>query len=110
MLASHLRHVHGFDAVHVNEAGLSGASDPAVLAFAIAEERIVMTSNADDFRGLARKAGTHPGMGVFLGATGRARQIVLGTALAQAIEEANIATDQLFEIDRDGRIRQYKLP
>lgn len=65
MLASHLSGTLGFEAVHVNAAGLRGASNPEVLAYAMAEDRIVMTSNADDFRAndfrkLARLAAGHP--------------------------------------------------
>jgi uncharacterized protein with PIN domain len=65
-LARHLRFVQGYDAVHVNEIGLQGARDDNVLARAIAEGRIVVTSNAEDFRRLGRRlarasgAGDHP--------------------------------------------------
>jgi len=75
MLASHLRHVHGYDAVHVNEAALGGASDRAVLAYAIAENRIVVTGNADDFRQLARNVEGHPGLAIIREAAGRGQQI-----------------------------------
>ena len=53
LLARHLRTAHGFDAVHVQELGLRGASDADILARAIAADRIIVTSNADDFRRLA---------------------------------------------------------
>ena len=42
-LARHLRLVHGYDAVHVDEVGLQGARDEDVLAHALAEIRIVVT-------------------------------------------------------------------
>jgi uncharacterized protein with PIN domain len=45
LLARHLRSSHGFDAVHVQELGLRGASDADILARAIAEHRIIVTSN-----------------------------------------------------------------
>jgi predicted nuclease of predicted toxin-antitoxin system len=114
MLASHLSGMHGFDAVHVNTVGLRGASDPEVLAYAIAEDRIVMTSNADDFRRLARHAVNHPGLAVLIDALGREQQITLGAELANAID-AMITADEtargrLFEIDRLARIRDYRLP
>ena len=41
LLARHLRTAHGFDAVHVQELGLRGASDADVLARAIAEDGII---------------------------------------------------------------------
>jgi predicted nuclease of predicted toxin-antitoxin system len=70
MLASHLIATHGFDAVHVNTVGLRGASDRDVLDYAIAQDRIVVTSNADDFRKLAQHAAAHPGLAVLLNAVG----------------------------------------
>ena len=61
-LAHHLRAVHGYEAVHVNEIGLQGVSDPDVLARAVAEDRIVVTNNAEDFRQLGRRTPDHPGL------------------------------------------------
>ena len=114
MLASHLSGTHGFDAVHVNDAGLRGASDPEVLTYAMVENRIVVTSNADGFRRLARGATDHPGMAVMVTAVGRQQQIAPGTALANAIERSitdrGTARGWLFEIDASGRVRDYRLP
>ena len=90
----------GFDAVHVQELGLRGASDADILARAIAEDRIIMTSNADDFRRLGARTPAHPGLAVMLDAVGRARQLTLG--LANAIHSAGTAHGRLFEIDRAG--------
>jgi predicted nuclease of predicted toxin-antitoxin system len=114
MLALHLRTIHGFDAVHVNAVGLRGASDPVVLAYALAESRIIVTSNADDFRRLVRRETRHPGLAVLIDAVGRQQQIALGTALANAID-ATVSAERtahglLFEIDATGRVRQYRLP
>ena len=114
MLASHLSGTHGFDTIHVNTAGLRGASDTDVLAYAMVEDRIVMTNNADDFRKLARQVPNHPGLAVLLDAVGREQQISLGTKLANAID-AMIAAEttargRLFEIDRAGQVRDYRLP
>jgi predicted nuclease of predicted toxin-antitoxin system len=110
LLAHYLRKVHGFDAMHVQELGLRGASDPSVLARAIAEDRIVMTSNADDFRKLGAGTPAHPGLAVMLDAVGRSQQHALGVALANAIEDAESAPGRLFEIDRAGIVRAFKLP
>jgi predicted nuclease of predicted toxin-antitoxin system len=110
LLAHHLRAVHGFDVVHVQECGLRGASDADVLAWAIAEDRIVVTSNADDFRKLGARTPAHPGLAIMLDAVGRARQLALGGILANAIEGAGAAHGRLFEIDRTGTVRDHKLP
>ena len=109
-LAHHLRAVHGYEAVHVNEIGLQGAPDPDVLARAVAEDRIVVTNNAEDFRQLGRRAPDHPGLAVMLDAVGLAQQLELGVKLATAIEAAEITHGRLFEIDRHGTVRQFKLP
>jgi predicted nuclease of predicted toxin-antitoxin system len=77
LLARHLRTAHGFDAVHVQELGLRGASDADVPAYAIVEDRIIVTSNADDFRKLGARTTAHPGLTVMLDAVGRARQLTL---------------------------------
>jgi predicted nuclease of predicted toxin-antitoxin system len=113
-LARHLRLAHGYDAVHVNEIGLQGAPDHDVLARALAERRIVITSNGDDFRRLGRQAPNHPGLAIILEATGRQQQIRFGVSIAEAIEArivaAGVAEGCLFEIDRTGTIRQYRMP
>ena len=109
-LAHHLRAVHGYEAIHVNEIGLQGAPDPDVLARAVAENRIVVTSNAEEFRQLGRRTPDHPGLAVLLDAVGLVQQLELGVKLATAIEAAAIANGRLFEIDRHGTVRQFKLP
>jgi predicted nuclease of predicted toxin-antitoxin system len=114
MLAPHLSMTHGFDAVHVNEVGSRGASDQLVLAFATEENRIVVTSNEDDFRTLARHAGAHPGLAILVDAVGRQRQIEIGTVLAMtigaSIRAGETAREHLFEIDSSGRVRSFRLP
>ena len=110
LLARHLRTAHGFDAVHVQELGLRGASDADILGRAVAEDRIIMTSNADDFRKLGARTPAHSGLAVMLDAVGRARQLTLGVGLANAIDRAGTAHGRLFEIDRTGAVRDYKLP
>jgi predicted nuclease of predicted toxin-antitoxin system len=113
-LARHLRLVHGYDAVHVNEIGLQGAPDDDILARAVAEGRIVITGNGADFRRLGRRSPTHPGLAIILEATGRQQQIRFAASIVTAIETriaAGVrAEGHLFEIDRIGTIRDYRLP
>jgi predicted nuclease of predicted toxin-antitoxin system len=52
----------GLDAVHVRDRGLLGANDHRVLDVAFAEDRILVTSNVDDFVKLARARELHPGV------------------------------------------------
>jgi predicted nuclease of predicted toxin-antitoxin system len=110
LLAYHHASTHGFDAVHVRDRGLLGASDENVLALAITEDRVVVTSNADDFRKLGARTPNHAGLAILRDAVGRINQLVLGVGLADAIERAGSARGQIFEIDRTGMIRHGKLP
>jgi len=113
-LAGHLRHYLGFDAVHVNEVGVRGASDADLLVHAITEHRVVVTNNGQDFRKLGRLSPKHPGLAVLLCANGRREQIELGTILANAIDaeirQGTSPNGRLFEIDADGVVRDYPLP
>jgi hypothetical protein len=45
-----------------------------------------------------------------LDTVGRAQQLTLGVALANAIDSAGTAHGRLFEIDRTGAVRDYMLP
>lgn len=107
--ARHLRDRLGYDAVHVNDIGLAGASDDAVLARAVAEDRVIVTSNGEDFRRLARRAGRHPGLVVLRDATGRQQQVAMVAAVAAAVD-AQGGADRLFEIDAAGTITVVPLP
>ena len=112
-LARHLRVVYGYDAVHVNEIGLQGARDDDVLACAVAEGRIVITSNGNDFRRLGRGSPSHPGLAIILAPSGLQQQIRFGADIAAAIDArisaGGAASGHLFEIDRIGTIRAYVL-
>lgn len=109
-LARHLRGRLGYDAVHVNEIGLAGQPDAALLERAIAEDRVIVTGNGLDFRRLARRSGRHPGLAVLRDAVGRQRQVALGEALAGAIEAAGGATNRLVEIDAGANVTVTPLP
>ena len=52
----------GHDVLTANEAGLSDASDPDVLAYAIRESRTILTYNARDFRRLHQNDPEHFGI------------------------------------------------
>jgi predicted nuclease of predicted toxin-antitoxin system len=110
-IAQELRMKHGYDALHVNEVGLQGAADGAVLSYAVAENRVLITNNGNDFRKLARRAPNHPGLGVIRDAGGRALQIKFAIDLPTAIEAyPDSARNRLFEIDGKGVVRGYALP
>ena len=78
LLARHLRTAHGFDAVHVQELGLRGVSGANILARAIADDRIIVTGNAADFRRHGANSGAS-GTGDHARRVGRAQQLTLGS-------------------------------
>jgi predicted nuclease of predicted toxin-antitoxin system len=57
----------GHDVLTVQAAGNAGQSDPDVLAFAIADNRTVLTQNRRDFVKLHRAQPSHAGMIIFTG-------------------------------------------
>ncbi len=61
-LSRHLNKLGPHDAIHPRDRGRLREPDRLVFARAIAEDRIVMTENADDFRKLAAGVDLHPGL------------------------------------------------
>jgi predicted nuclease of predicted toxin-antitoxin system len=55
----------GFDVVHVRDRGLLQATDVDVFVRALQEDRILVTSDVDDFAKLARAATVHAGLVFF---------------------------------------------
>jgi predicted nuclease of predicted toxin-antitoxin system len=60
-LDRHLNKSGLHDAIHPRDRGRLREPDRVVFARAIAEDRIVVTENADDFRKLAASVDLHPG-------------------------------------------------
>jgi predicted nuclease of predicted toxin-antitoxin system len=61
-VAETLSREDGVDAIHVRDRGQLGALDHAVLDAAFEEDRLLVTSNVDDFVKLARAREIHPGI------------------------------------------------
>ncbi|MGI0488139.1 DUF5615 family PIN-like protein [Pantanalinema rosaneae CENA516] len=80
----------GHDVLTVQESGNAGFSDPQVLAFAIANERAVLTINRRDFKQLHRLSADHAGIVVcsedlnFVRLANRIHQSLIGNASLQA--------------------------
>ena len=53
VLVAELVRAHGFDATTTQDAGQSGNSDPAQLAYAVSQHRTIVTHNRGDFGRLA---------------------------------------------------------
>ena len=61
-LARHLNATGEHDAVHPRDRGRLGEPDHRILARCIAEDRVIVTENAVDFRKLAARVESHPGL------------------------------------------------
>jgi predicted nuclease of predicted toxin-antitoxin system len=61
-LSRHLNESGLHDAIHPRDRGRLREPDHFVFARAIAEDRIIVTENADDFRKLAEGVDLHPGL------------------------------------------------
>jgi len=111
-------HRAGYDATCGRDRGMLGASDQAVAALCLSEDRILVTNNASDFLALAREAGLHPGLIVMPLAT-RSEECVWMTAVLRNIEEeakaashalAAMMVNRLVEIDEAGQCHHYDYP
>jgi predicted nuclease of predicted toxin-antitoxin system len=61
-LSRHLNRDGAHDAIHPRDRGRLREPDHVVFALAVAQDRILVTENADDFRKLAGSADLHPGL------------------------------------------------
>jgi len=105
-------------AVHPRDVGRRGDPDHVVLRNAIAEDRIIVTENARDFRGLVGREELHPGL-VILPCVSRDQCLhLLLTAIAfleaEALRMNEAAADHMvnrvIEVDVAGQCRIYRLP
>ena len=105
-------------AVHPRDIGRRGDPDHVVLRHAIAEDRIIVTENARDFRGLVGREDLHPGL-IILPCVAREHSLrLLCQAIAfleqEAAQGGETASDHMvnrvIEVDVSGRCRIYVLP
>jgi predicted nuclease of predicted toxin-antitoxin system len=98
----------GHDAVHVTEVGLGGAADHAVMAYAAAERRVLLSADTDFGELLATSKDGTPSIVLFRGrATPTGRVRVLLDNLDQIADE--LLAGAVVVIGRD-RIRVRRLP
>jgi predicted nuclease of predicted toxin-antitoxin system len=103
----------GFDAFHPLDVGRRGEPDYVVLRRCVDEDRILITENAGDFRGLIGRVDVHPGLVILpsLSRVGTLRllQTVLNF-LGQQTDPRNHMLNRVIEVSEDGTISQYELP
>ena len=95
-VVEHLRSL-GHDVLTVQAAGNSGHSDPEVLAFAIADNRAVLTQSRRDFVKLHRSQPDHAGMII---CSDDQNFVRLAERIHAAISAENVLASQLIRVIR----------
>jgi predicted nuclease of predicted toxin-antitoxin system len=101
------------EAVHPLHIGRRGDPDHRVLERCIAEDRVIVTENARDFRRLVGKTDIHPGL-IILPALDRKRTWALLQAAVAYIEDRgppmDVMVNHVLEVDESGEMRLLPLP
>lgn len=112
-IAERLNETGQHEAVHPLHVGRRGEQDHTVLAHCIAEDRVIVTQDAEDFRGLVGRVDLHPGL-IILPALGRDQTFHL---LSRAIdylsgrgEPTNLMVNHVLVVAADGACTLYELP
>jgi predicted nuclease of predicted toxin-antitoxin system len=93
----------GIDACHVRDRGILGASDHDVLERAYQEDRVLVTSNVDDFVKLAAAREIHASIVlVERGGLLRDEQIALVHAVAAVLADHGATINELLRVAADG--------
>lgn len=117
-VAARLNETGRHAAVHPRDIGRRGDPDHVVLRNAIVEDRIIVTENARDFRGLVGREELHPGL-LILPCVSRDRCLQLLEAAITFLESeaarakeapADHMVNRVIEVYATGQCRIYRLP
>jgi predicted nuclease of predicted toxin-antitoxin system len=97
-------HRHGFHATSVTRLGKQGASDPALVRFAIDGDFIIVTRNAIDFRRLYRREAVHAGLVIILPNAPKPEQVPLFEIVLRQLETEGELINACLTIDAAGAI------
>lgn len=96
------------DAVHADRVLPLGTPDVAVMDWAGAEQRLLITANSADFLALLRDRSKHPGVGLVIDQNTRARQVRaverLAGALLRRAAAGGILSERVFIWTRANRL------
>ncbi len=100
-------------AMHPLDFGGRGEADHTVLARCIADNLVIVTQNARDFRALIAAEEIHPGL-IILPCVGRERsKALLNEAIAHLEslgEPMDAIVNHVLEIDQQGNLQMFPLP
>lgn len=104
----------GFDAACARDVGRLGERDDTIRDRCIAEDRIIVTHNAGDFRKLVGRVDLHPGL-VILPETAAARsrlhmEAAVAYMAAAADDPQGWMVNRVLEVGADGSIQTELLP
>lgn len=112
-VANELMAEDGHYVVHPRNQGGLGEADHTVLARCVADDLIIVTENARDFRALAARADIHPGMIILPCLDRFAAKDLLKTAIAHLRtlgDPSNIMVNRVLEVEANGAFELYDLP
>lgn len=112
-LATRLNATGRYDAVHPLHVGRRGEPDHRVLQWCIAEDRVIVTENARDFRRLVGRVQVHPGLIILPAIDREGTWTLLRKALAYLEAQGNpadIMVNHALEVDESGAITFVALP
>jgi predicted nuclease of predicted toxin-antitoxin system len=112
-IAEWLNETGEHDAVHPLHVGRRGERDDTVLARCIQEDRILVTQDAQDFRGLIGRESLHPGLIILPIADrdGTYRLLMHAIDLLSAQgNPADLMVNHVLEVAADGEGALYELP
>ncbi|MCZ4341440.1 DUF5615 family PIN-like protein [Sphingomonadaceae bacterium G21617-S1] len=112
-LARRLNETGEHDAVHPRDRGRLGEPDHVVLARCVAEDRVIVTENAVDFRKLVAREELHPGL-IVLPSVGRglSLRLLIGAinSLSSEGEPSNVMVNHILEVSETGAFTLSPLP
>ena len=112
-LALRLNATGRYDAVHPLHVGRRGEPDYRVLQRCIAEDRVIVTQNARDFRRLVGKTELHPGLIILPAMDREGTWKLLRSALAfvrERGEPMSVIVNNVLEVDESGVMKISPLP
>ena len=112
-LALRLNAIGRYDAVHPLHVGRRGEPDHRVLERCIAEDRVIVTENARDFRQLVGKTDIHPGLIILPAIDREGTWKLLESVLAfirERGEPMSVMGNHVLEVDELGVMTLSPLP
>ncbi len=112
-LATRLNATGRHDATHPLHVGRRGEPDHGILAWCIAEDRVIVTENARDFRRLVSKTELHPGLIILPSVSREGTWVSLNAALAFLETQGNpmdVMVNHVLEVEKSGTVTFTALP